>query len=251
MKKEILILGIIFLFIGVGIQPAFAVEPVKTPNIYNQDIEPKEYLFQTIIDIANNPDVKDLLEQYEDDLLRVDIDKSLYREIFFRNPRLLFDMLFTKPSFTPEYLDSIYDKGCQITNIIREDKVYDITKSITIGNIDFFDNINDIIVNNEELYFRIITLENMNEEPKSNPTFWSFPIICALLLILVIPLVILGFLFYKSSMFFSELYEKYGNEKFLEMATRLFLPIEIIAVILVFLIILDSTFDCGWYKPSQ
>jgi hypothetical protein len=64
MIKDILtVVGITILFLGVGIQPAIAtVTPTKVV-----DFEPKDYLFQTIIDITNNPDVKDihsLLESY-------------------------------------------------------------------------------------------------------------------------------------------------------------------------------------------
>jgi hypothetical protein len=63
-KKYLLAFGITLLVLGVGIQPAIAtVTPTKTV-----DFEPKDYLFQTIMKIANNPDVKDiqsLLEKYQ------------------------------------------------------------------------------------------------------------------------------------------------------------------------------------------
>ena len=66
MHKNILtVVGITILFLGVGIQPAIATVESKEDFI---DVEPKDYLFQTIIDIANNPDVKDihsLLERYQ------------------------------------------------------------------------------------------------------------------------------------------------------------------------------------------
>ena len=55
-----LVFGVILLLIGIGIQPAIATIETKEEKI---DIEPKDYLFQTIIDIANNPDVKELVEQ--------------------------------------------------------------------------------------------------------------------------------------------------------------------------------------------
>ena len=55
--------AVIILFLGLAIQPSVAVQPET-----DIDIEPKDYLFQTIIDIANNPDVKDIhyfLESYQ------------------------------------------------------------------------------------------------------------------------------------------------------------------------------------------
>jgi hypothetical protein len=186
MKKEILILGIICLFIGVGIQPAFAVEPAKKSNsIGEEDTEPKDYLFQTIIDIANNPDVKDLLGQYENDLFKVDIDKSVYRKILFRNPRLLFNMFLTKPSFTPEYLDSIYNQGCQIINILGEDEAKKITESVTYNNPEFFNELINILFYNEGLSNRMEILSEMNKDLNNNLPFEDYPIICAFLAILL------------------------------------------------------------------
>ena len=73
MKQRIIIktltVAVIILFLGVGIQPSLAVQPET-----EIDIEPKEYLFQTITDIANNPEVKNLLEQCKYDLLEFDIE---------------------------------------------------------------------------------------------------------------------------------------------------------------------------------
>ena len=63
-KKLLIVVGITILFLGVTVQPAIAT--IK-PEI-EIDIEPKDNLFQTIIDIANIPDVKDirsLLKRYQ------------------------------------------------------------------------------------------------------------------------------------------------------------------------------------------
>lgn len=195
MKKEILILGTIFLFIGVGIQPAFAVEPVKISKINREvNTNPKEYLFQTIVDIANNPDVKDLLDLYEDDLLNVDIDRSVYCEIFFRKPRLLFDLLFTKPSMTTDYLDSMYNQGCQIINTIGEDEAIEVFKQVTITNHEIFGDINNIVMIDNELSEKITIIKETNRESKFYKQFYCepLPIYCYVLFILALPLIITG-----------------------------------------------------------
>ena len=64
--NKTLVVGVIVLFLGVGIQPSITtVQPrsekavqIKEKTI---DVKPKDYLLQTITNISNNPDVKDLL----------------------------------------------------------------------------------------------------------------------------------------------------------------------------------------------
>ena len=58
--SKILVIGILILFIGLAVQPSVAVDPEKEIKG-----EHKDYLFQTILDIANNPEVKELLDKYK------------------------------------------------------------------------------------------------------------------------------------------------------------------------------------------
>jgi len=180
MKQRIISKGlavaVIILFLGLAIQPSIAtIQPKEI------DIEPKDYLFQTIIDIANNPDVMNLLEQYKYDLFNVDIDRSVYRKIFFRNPRLLLDIIFTKPSISLEYLEKCYKKGIEITNIIGEDKALEIMESIEVSNLEVFDKLDTIINDNEELTNRFATLKEMNNVLSPVASFDEYPIICIIL----------------------------------------------------------------------
>jgi len=189
MKQRIickaLAVAVIILFLGLAIQPSVATVQPETEI----DIEPKEYLFQTIIEIANNPDVNSLLEQHRNDLFKVDIDRSIYRKLFLRNPRLLLNMLFTKPSITCEYLDKCYNNGIEITNIIGEDKALELIESIKVTDIEVFDELNEIVLNNEELSDRLVVLEEMNKGYVSDLT-WEFPVICNILAIILVVLFI-------------------------------------------------------------
>jgi len=187
MKQRILSKGlavaVILLFIGLAIQPSVAVQPEE-----QIDVEPKDYLFQTIINIANNPDVKSLLQQYNYELFKVDIDKSVYRKIFFRNPRLFRSIIFTKPSLTYEFLDKTYNNGIEITNIIGEDKALELIESIGVSDTEVFDEFNNIISKDEELSNRLATLKETNKEQNSD---WYYPIICSILTFLAMPFEIL------------------------------------------------------------
>jgi hypothetical protein len=159
-----LVVGITILFLGVGIQPVVAIIEPEEDII---DVEPKDYLFQTIIDIANNPDVKNLLEQYDNDLFKVEIDRSVYRKLFLRNPRLFRSFIITKPCVTYDSLESLYKHGTKIIQIIGEDKSLDILESIYIKNKPVFEQFNGIIENDDELSGKIENLKNLKIEISS------------------------------------------------------------------------------------
>jgi hypothetical protein len=179
-----LVVAVIILFIGVGIQPAIAIVEPKEEII---DVEPKDYMFQTIIDIANNPEVKNLLEQYDNDLFKVDIDRSVCRKILLRNPRLFRSLMFLKPSVSFENLEYIYNLGLEIIDTIGEDKAIEIFESIEYNDIELFYESNKIISNDAELSNR---LETMNEINSKYDRFWTFPIFCLILVTINIPIVI-------------------------------------------------------------
>jgi len=215
MKKEILIVGTICLFIGVGIQPAFAVEPVKTSKINNvENTNPKEYLFQTIVDIANNPDVNELLKRVDNGCcnpIRFNFNNvDIYKKSLFNIPKLLLSMFFIKPSLTYNYLNSAYNRGCKLTNIIGDEKVNEIVKSVEVTNPEFFNELNYIIMNNDELSNRISILKEMNKELMTDSSSEDYPIIC---LILGVYLAAIMIIFYPIHTFFMELFEKYCEEE--------------------------------------
>ena len=157
-------------------------------------IEPKDYLFQTIIDFANNPEVENLLEQYKYDFFEVDIDRSVYRKLFFRNPRLLFDTLFTKPTMTIEYLNKCFNNGIGFTNILGEDKTLEIIENVKVTDIGLFDTLNNIISEDEKLSNRLEKLKLMNKE--LNPVTPIEDIICPIAYMLFLLICILTIFFF-------------------------------------------------------
>ena len=127
MKKEWLIktlaVVIIVLFIGVCFQPIIAEETVsveKESDYENWGFEEaKEYLFQTIIDIFNNPKVKVFLNEYKHDLFTNDYNcKNAVKKILLQKPKLLKSMFFTKTKMIYEYLETNYNRGLELINIL-------------------------------------------------------------------------------------------------------------------------------------
>jgi hypothetical protein len=187
--KKIIVIGVIALFIIVGFQPAFATEPIKSTDITNEDIEPKDYLFETIIEISNNPEVKELFEEYGNNIYDLVYDyRGIFIQILFNNPSLLFSKLFTKPKITSDYLNSFFNEGCEIVDIIGEDKALEMIKSVKLPNPDIVDELQNIVLNDEELSNRITTLAELNDELKPDKPFWDNPIICSFLMLSAVPI---------------------------------------------------------------
>ena len=95
----------VILFISVAVQPSIAtIQPEEEENV-----EPKDYLFHTIIDIVNNPDVKNLLEQYNHEILSSDYDyKGVFSQLLIKKPRLLFVMLFSDSPMLESRVFQVY-----------------------------------------------------------------------------------------------------------------------------------------------
>ena len=187
--KKTLVIGIIVLFLGVGIQPAIATVQPKEEIIFDTS---KDYLFQTIIDIANNPDVIDLLEQYDNDFVNVDIERSVYRKILFRNPLLFFNLLLTKPTNSHRYLNKCFRMGNEITNILGEDKTLDIIESVVVNDKEIYYELDKVIKKDEVLSEKLDTLKEMNKEvypespPLDSPLLHIYIIIILLILFILL-----------------------------------------------------------------
>ena len=229
-KNFLSVVGITFLFLGLAIQPSIAINPISSDN-KEEEIEPKDYLFQTIIDIANNPEFKILFEQYKYDFFEVEIDRSVYRKLIFRNPRVFHSFIFTKPSMSLEYLNKCYNNGIEVTNVLGENKALEIMKSIEVTNPKLLDELNNIILNDEELSGKLVLLEEMNK----GLIYLIYPIICGILLIVtlgaMIPIIIVGSFLYLTYNFFKGILKLIGIDK-------LFLQIMAVLLYITFILLL-------------
>jgi hypothetical protein len=198
MKKEWLVktlaFGIVVLFIGVSFQPIIAEKTIsveKESNYNNVDFEQaKAYLFQTLIDISNNPEVKQFMDEHKHILIPRNNNnydcKNTIQKIYMQNPRLLKSIIFTRPKMTYEYLETNYNKSLEIVDILGEEESSNIVESVKIVNLDLFNELKNIIANDEDLSNRVSVLEEMNNNVKSNMDFSDFPVICGILFILAL-----------------------------------------------------------------
>ena len=228
--KNGLVVGVILLFIGVTVQPSIAINPISSDN-EEKEIESKNFLFQTIIDIANNPEFKKLFDQYKYDLFEVEIDRSVYRKLIFRNPRVFRSFIFTKPSMSLEYLNKCFNNGIEVTNVLSENKALEIMKSIEVTNPKLLDELNNIILNDEELSGKLVLLEEMN----NGLIYLFYPIICGILLIVtlgaMIPFIIVGSFLFLTYNLFKGILKLIGIDK-------LFLQIMAVMLYITFILLL-------------
>ena len=240
--RKLLAVGVIVLFIGLAFAPSVNANINKkfvdfTRNNGTQVVEgmaPMEHLFETIIEIANNPDIKKLSVQYTKNLFTIYFDKKVeLKQLFFKNLRILFQLLFAKPSLTYDYLESIYDKGTKLASLFSQDDVAEMMESLSITNPEVLDKSIYIIKNNESLSKKISTLKELNKDIKPNQRPWNFTIICTILAIITLPLVI-GMMAYIVAFIFPSLASFYAYILFILLfpIMIILLPFAIIAELL-------------------
>jgi len=204
MKKEWLVknlaICIVVLFIGVGFKPMLAENTIldgKQSDYNNVDFEEaKEYLFQTIIKISNNPKVKEFLNENKHNLITNYYDcKNAIQKIYSKNPKLLKSILFTKPEMTYEYLEKGYKNGLEIFDILGVEETSKMMESAKITNLELFNELKIIIENDKELSNRISVLEEMNNNLKSNLGFQNSSVICKILNIIAL-MISLSYMFF-------------------------------------------------------
>lgn len=180
--KKILVLSIIILFLGLAVQPGTAT--VETDKKEEFD---KNFLFQTIINIANNKEFRNLIDKEMKNGFFLDVDyniKNIYRTILFKEPNLFSSLFFTKTSLTYDNLDIAYKKGSELIKIVGEDKALEMIDSIKITNPIISEKLSYIIHNDEKIKNRIGEIKLMNKELNPAIPFEGYPLICAVLLIL-------------------------------------------------------------------
>jgi hypothetical protein len=176
MNKDLLcktiVIGIILLLISVGFQSAIAVDiPEK------EEIEPKDYLFDTIIELNNHQDFQDILREYGYNIFTYELDnKYIFRNLLFKNPELLSSIVFTKTEMTSQYLEKVYSQGTKLVEIFGEEKFLELLDSVEISNPEIFNDMRNIVLNDKELSDRVSTLSELNAI-----TF----IICIILIIMI------------------------------------------------------------------
>ena len=130
----------------------------------------KDYLFETLVEISNNEDVKDLINSNNQNLFPTNPNHRLLMP-FRRNTN--------KMSLSVEKLDLLYNIGLKLIDRLGEDKFAEIMETVSIDKPDFADELDKIIMGDSELAERISTLNKMNGEEITD--FEEYPVICSII----------------------------------------------------------------------
>jgi hypothetical protein len=183
MKKNCLMIGVsicavVLLVLG-SLTNVVGYQTVQSSNqIVNSDeVNQKELLFQTILDIANNKEIQ-----------RIILKPEISREGFF-NTGVRFSVLNT-PVLTKNQLKQMYVIGLILSKIISKSKIHSMIQQYQISNPKMQQDISAIIEKDATLKGEITQLQNSECDcDNENTTQWSFPVLCLLLY----PLLIVSF----------------------------------------------------------
>ena len=191
MKKKILIGSIIAVALLTLVSFSSVVGYSSVKNTQEENITDewdfeycKDYLFETMVEISNNEDVKDLTSSNNQNMFPTNSNNRLLMP-FRRNTN--------KVSLSVEHLDLLYNMGIKLIDRLGENKVAEIWENVEIDKPEFADELETIIMGNDELKERIYTLIEMNVE--SETLDWGFPIICGIIFMIEAPLGIIDLIF--------------------------------------------------------
>jgi hypothetical protein len=157
-------------------------QTVQTSNqkVIKDEVDKKELLFQTIVDIANNKEIQRIL-------LKSQINKE-----GFLNQDVRFS-IFNTPVITKNQLKHMYLVGLMLSNIISKLRMHSLLERYQVSNQELQNEINAVIEKNATLKGEMTQLSNQNCDcGNENTTQWNFPVICILLFPLFIIAVILA-----------------------------------------------------------
>jgi len=143
-------------------------------NAINSEVDQKELLFQTILNIANNKEIQQVI-----------LKSQISREGFF-NPDVRFPILNT-PVLTKNQLKQMYLVGLLLSKTISKSKMYSLLEQHQMIPKGLQKEITDVIQKDVTLNGEITQLSHSkcDCEGSSGVTVWHFPVICTILNIIL------------------------------------------------------------------
>ena len=143
-------------------------------KIITTELNEKELLFQTIVDLANNKEIQ-----------RVILGSELLGKRFY-DPGMKFST-FTFPVITDKFLKRIYTMGVVLFRTFSKTKIQSLIQHHPIMNQEIQKELSSVVQKNFILKGELAQLSNLKCDcEKENTTMsWSFPIICGITIIII------------------------------------------------------------------
>jgi len=182
MKTKLTIgcLGAIIILVFVSLTNVVGYQSVQSSNqkVIKDEVDQKELLFQTIVDIANSKEIQ-----------RIILKSQISSGKFF-NSDVKFSV-FNTPVLTKNQLKSMYLVGLLLSKFISKSRMHSIIEKYRVNNPALQKEINAVIEKDTTLNGEITQLSSSpcDCENENTTRLWNFPVLCTLLL----PLFILSF----------------------------------------------------------
>lgn len=134
-------------------------------NAVNEEVNQRELLFQTIVDIANNKEIQRI------------IFKSQMSGGIFRNPDVKF-------SLSKNLLKQMYFMGLILSKTISKSRMLSMIGKYQSNNQEIQTKISTVIQKDVTLNGEINQLSILKCDCENDNTFWHFPVICTILTII-------------------------------------------------------------------
>jgi len=142
-------------------------------KVIKDEVNQKELLFQTILDIANNKEIQ-----------KIAFNSEMMRKEFF-NPSIRFSV-FTPHVLTKKYLNTAYHIGLILTKTISKSKIHSLLERYQVSYQGIQKEITAVIEKDAKLKNEITQLSNIKCDcENNNTTRWTFYILCTLLFPLI------------------------------------------------------------------
>jgi hypothetical protein len=153
-------------------------QTVQSSNqkIINDEVDQKELLFQTVVDISNNKEIQRIL-----------LKSQINREGFL-NQDVRFSV-FNNPVLTKNQLKHMYLVGLMLSKVISKSKIQSIIEKYQLNNQGMQKEITAVIEKDATLNEEMTQLSNLKCDCENENITWNFPVLCLLLFPLVITLI--------------------------------------------------------------
>ena len=202
MKRKKIVLGVVLSVFILVSTPALAnivqteIQSPSKDTLIEDEINPKELLFQIIMDMAENKDIQKIVENSEFEIeLNKEKSTLLFIKLFLKNPKVIFSMFFSRPVLSKDYLNYVYNLGLKISETLDESDIELAVDSIHVKNPRIQEEIFNIIEGNNELNKKMEKISHLTcgcNNDNAEFTNWDFPIICDI----VSAIVVFGFLIF-------------------------------------------------------
>jgi hypothetical protein len=175
------IIAVVFLILT-SLTNVVGYQAVQTSNqnIVKEEVNQKDLVFQTIVDIMNNKEIQ-----------RIILTSQISRGKFF-NPDVRFS-IFKNPVVTKNQLKNIYLVGLMLSKVISKSRIHSMIESYRMNNQGMQKEISTVIKKDTTLNAELAQLLNSKCDCENEKTTsWNFPIIC----ILHAPFVIIAWYLY-------------------------------------------------------